>query len=162
MGATIKVNVVYHKPFWRGQGLSGSVVADSGPIQVTYDNSPPDGHPGVIVGFLEGKYGRRHLHQSKSERRKAVIDCLVRYFGAEARHATGYHEKVWAKDRWAEGAYGSFNPPGVLTGLGPLLPDDLGGIAFAGADFSATWPGYMDGAIGSGHAAAEAVISSLH
>jgi monoamine oxidase len=161
MGATIKVNVVYATPFWRGRGLNGSVVADSEPIQVVYDNSPPHGRPGVLVGFLEGSYGRAHLHQTKAQRRRAVIDCLVRYFGAEARHATGYHELAWARERYTEGAYGSFSPPGVLTGLGPLLPDRLDGIVFAGADFSGSWPGYMDGAIGSGYAAAEATQNSL-
>ncbi|HVT20336.1 MAG TPA: FAD-dependent oxidoreductase, partial [Mycobacteriales bacterium] len=57
-GATIKVNAVYRTPFWRKQGLSGSVVSDAGPMQVVYDNSPPDGSPGVLVGFMEGGDGR--------------------------------------------------------------------------------------------------------
>ena len=63
--------------------------------------------------------------------------------------------------RWTLGAYGSFNPPGVITGLGALLEESVGPIHFAGADFSPTWSGYMDGAIGSGEQAAKAVAHQL-
>jgi monoamine oxidase len=157
MGATIKVNAVYRTPFWREQGLSGSVVSDQGPIQVVYDNSPPDGSPGVLVGFMEGSDGRSQVRLPAPERRRNALACFARYFGAAAAHPIGYHEKAWATDQWTLGAYGTFNPPGVLTGVAALLEGSVGPIHFAGADFSPSWPGYMDGAIGSGEAAAAAV-----
>ena len=57
MGATIKVNAIYAKPFWRGRGLSGYALGDRGPIRLAYDNSPPSGSPGVLVSFFEGSDG---------------------------------------------------------------------------------------------------------
>ncbi len=51
--AGFKVNVVYAKPFWRAQGLSGFAVSDDGPVPTTFDNSPPDASRGVLLGFVE-------------------------------------------------------------------------------------------------------------
>src|SRR5207302_11146375 len=39
-GATVKVQAVYATPFWRAEGLSGSVVSDTGPVEIVFDNSP--------------------------------------------------------------------------------------------------------------------------
>jgi monoamine oxidase len=163
MGATIKVNAVYATPFWRKQGLNGSVVSDTGPIEVVYDNSPPGGKPGVLVGFMEGHQGRAQFDKSPAGRRHAALACFARYFGPAAAKPTAYHDMVWAHERYTLGAYGTFSPPGVLTGLGPLVDGPVGHhLHFAGADNSASWPGYMDGAIGSGEEAARAVLKSLH
>lgn len=162
MGATIKVNAIYDKPFWREQGLSGSVVSDTGPIEVVYDNSPHDGKPGVLVGFMEGSQGRSQFAKSAAARRHDALACFERYFGARAAKPKSYHDMVWARERFTLGAYGTFNPPGVLTGLGRLADGPVGDIHFAGSDSSPTWPGYMDGAIGSGEHAAHAVLARLH
>src|SRR5205085_8632251 len=58
MGSVIKVNVVYDTPFWRADGLNGSVVSTDGGLAITYDNSPVNGRPGAIVGFFEGSDSR--------------------------------------------------------------------------------------------------------
>ncbi|MEA2353270.1 MAG: monoamine oxidase, partial [Thermoleophilaceae bacterium] len=39
MGSVIKVNAVYNRPFWRDQGLNGTVVSTTGPLEIAYDNS---------------------------------------------------------------------------------------------------------------------------
>ena len=59
------------------------------------------------------------------------------------------------------GAYGSFNPPGVLTSFQDPLADAGRVLHYASSDASPTWPGYMDGAIGSGGRAAAAALASL-
>ncbi len=161
MGSVVKVNAIYEKPFWRDQGLSGTATSDTGPIQITYDNSPPDGSPGVLVGFMEGNHSRGLLGASDAPRRKAALECFVRYFGQEAASPTGYVDQVWAREPFTRGAYGSFNPPGVLTALGAAVTGPVGPLHFAGADYADQWPGYMDGAIRSGAAAATAVLAGL-
>jgi monoamine oxidase len=160
-GATIKVNVVYDRPFWRAQGLSGSVVSDQGPIEIVYDNSPVDGSPGVLVGFMEGHFGRAAFNLSTAQRRQQALDCLVRYFGTPAATPLAYHELVWARERYTGGAYGSFNPPGVLTGVAAYVGDAGNGLYFAGADTASAWPGYMDGAISTGQQVAAQVAHTL-
>jgi monoamine oxidase len=160
-GATIKIQAVYSTPFWRASGLNGAVVSDTGPIEVVYDNSPPDGSPGVLVGFAEGNVARSLFALSPEQRRAAVLASLARYFGSTALNPTGYADMVWATEAFTLGAYGSFNPPGVLTSLGASVDGPAGNLHFAGADYSPEWPGYMDGAIRSGAATAEAVLAAL-
>jgi monoamine oxidase len=160
-GAAVKIQAVYATPFWRASGLSGSVVSDTGPIEVVFDNSPPDGSPGVLVGFAEGNIGRSLFALSPQQRRTAVLGSLARYFGSAALTPTGYADMVWATEAFTLGAYGSFNPPGVLTSLGAAVQGPAGNVHFAGADYSPEWPGYMEGAIRSGAAAAAEVLAVL-
>jgi monoamine oxidase len=161
MGTTTKVNVVYDKPFWRADGLSGYVISDKPPIKITYDNSPPDGKPGVIVGFMEGLDGSDNYDARRRKRRGEVLDCLALYFGEKARHPRRYLEHVWAAERYTRGAYGSYNPPGVLTSIGHVAEKPFGPIHFAASDHSPEWPGYMDGAIRMGERAAKEVLAKL-
>jgi monoamine oxidase len=57
-GSVIKTMAIYEEPFWREHGLSWQGTSDAGPARVTFDNSPPDGSPGVLLGFLEGRFAR--------------------------------------------------------------------------------------------------------
>ncbi len=160
-GSAVKIQAVYETPFWRAEGLSGSVVSDTGPVEVVYDNSPPDGHTGVLVGFAEGNQGRALFGLSDAARRAAVLASLARYFGPRAEHPTHYLDMVWAREQYTGGAYGSFNPPGVITSLGAAVAGPVGNIHFAGADYSPEWPGYREGAIRSGDAVVARVLAAL-
>ena len=68
---------------------------------------------------------------------------------------------VWATERYTRGAYGSFNPPGVLTSLGAATGRAGRAAALRRRRTSAEWPGYMDGAIRSGERAAKEVLAAL-
>ena len=57
-GTVVKTMAIYETPFWREQGLSGQAISQGGPARVVFDNSPPDGTPGVLLGFLEGRLAR--------------------------------------------------------------------------------------------------------
>ena len=161
MGSVLKVNAIYERPFWRDAGLNGSATSDVGPIRITYDNSPPDGRPGVLVGFMEGGDSRAFFGASHAVRRAAALRCFARYFGPRALRPIDYRDVMWASEPFTRGAYGSFNPPGVLTSLRNPLDTPLGAVHYAGADNSPQWPGYMDGAIRSGEHAAALVLAEL-
>jgi len=160
MGSVLKFNAVYDTPFWRADGLNGVVVSDKGPVSLTYDNSPPAGKPGVLVGFAEGNESRGVYGLSAEKRRAAVLECLVRYFGERAGKPSDYFEVLWATAAYTRGAYGTYNPPGVITSFGPATSGAaIGPLHLAGADWSPIWPGYMDGAIRSGENAAAAALA---
>lgn len=133
MGSVLKFNAVYDTPFWRADGLNGVVISDQGPIRLTYDNSPPSGSPGVLVGFAEGSESRGLYGASAEKRKAAVLECLVRFFGRRAGSPSSYYEVLWATAVYTRGAYGSYNPPGVITSLGEATqvrggrPDARGG-----------------------------------
>jgi monoamine oxidase len=161
MGTAIKCNAIYEKPFWRPQGLNGFTISDTGPVKITYDNSPPDGSPGVLVGFFEGTDGSDFYDASRARRRKAALESFARYFGEPARHPKRYLELVWAAQPYTRGAYGSYNPPGVLTSIGHVAGKPVGGVHFAASELTAQWIGYMDGAIRSGERAAGEIVAAL-
>ncbi len=54
MGSYAKVDVVYPEPFWREEGLTGQTVSLNGPVRVTFDSTPVEGAPGVLLGFIGG------------------------------------------------------------------------------------------------------------
>jgi monoamine oxidase len=162
MGTVIKCMAVYDAPFWREDGLNGMTTSDTGPVKLTYDNSPPDGDPGVLLGFIEGQDARDLLAASEEERRAAVVECFVRYFGAAAEsRMTGYVEKSWAADPWSRGCYGGVMPPGAIVGYPNVVRRPAGPIHWAGTETATEWGGYMDGAIQSGQRAAAEVLAKL-
>ncbi|MBK8294064.1 MAG: flavin monoamine oxidase family protein [Solirubrobacterales bacterium] len=160
-GSAIKVQAVYDKPFWREEGLSGYVNSDIGPVKLMYDNSPPDGSKGVLLGFIEGQEARRAGKMSPAARKAAVLECFKRTIGTQAGRPKQYVEKNWATEEWTRGCYGGFLPPGVLTDYGPAIRKRCGRIHWAGAEHATIWNGYMDGALRSGEDAAKAVLKRL-
>jgi monoamine oxidase len=160
-GTVWKCMAVYDEPFWRRDGLSGWGLSDAGPVRLTYDNSPPDGSPGVLLGFLEGDHARRAGLMAPAERRAAVLDVFGRLFGARARAPERYIEKSWAEEEWTRGCYGCYMTPGGWTSYGSALRAPIGPIHWAGAETATIWNGYMDGAVRSGERAAADALRVL-
>jgi monoamine oxidase len=161
MGTVVKCMAVYDEPFWRGEGLTGQGTSDTGPVRVTSDNSPPDGTPGVLLGFLEGRHARELGRASGEERRAAVIDSFARLFGPRAAKPEAYIEKLWAEEEYTRGCYGCHMPTGAWTSYGPALRPSIGPLHWAGAEYATVWNGYMDGAVRSGEASAREVLALL-
>ncbi|HEY8638385.1 MAG TPA: flavin monoamine oxidase family protein [Solirubrobacteraceae bacterium] len=161
MGTVIKVEAVYDKPFWRDDGLAGYTNADTDPVRLTYDNSPPDGSPGVLLGFIEGHAGRVWGRRSPADRRAAVLDNFATFYGEKARNPTRYIETLWADEEWSRGCYGAYTPPGVLLDFGEYLRAPVGRIKWAGTETADYWVGYMDGALRSGERAAAEALGDL-
>ena len=159
-GTVIKCLAVYDQPFWRADGLSGQMTSDVGPVRLTFDNSPPDGSPGVILGFLEGRWARELGRWTADARRRAVIDCFTRFFGPRAAAPERYIERSWAEEEWTRGCYGCFFTPGGMTAYGPALREPIGRLHWAGAETATVWNGYMDGAVRSGERAAREVLAA--
>ena len=95
------------------------------------------------------------------ERKKLVIDLVVKYFGPEGANPIDYIDQDWPADPWSRGCYGPSMGPGVLTTLGPALRTKFGRIHWAGTETSPIWTGYIEGAIRSGERAAADVLASL-
>lgn len=159
-GTVTKVNVVYDMPFWREQGLKGFSWSPSLPVGAIMDNSPPDGSPGVLVGFIIGNNARRLAREEPAARRKLVVDCLTEYLGPRAGSPDAYLELDWSAERWTRGCYGAHFTPGGWTQFGPILREPVGRIHWAGTETSSTWNGYMEGAVRSGERAANEVLGA--
>jgi monoamine oxidase len=161
LGTVAKCMAIYDEPFWRQEGLSGQGTSDTGPVKLTFDNSPPAGSPGVLLGFLEGRRARELGRVPPDQRRTAVIDCFTRLFGPRAARPDAYVERLWAEEEWTRGCYGCHMPPGAWTGYGPALREPVGRLHWAGAEYATVWNGYMDGAVRSGESAAREALDLL-
>jgi monoamine oxidase len=161
MGSVIKCQVLYDEPFWRADGLSGQALGDGDGSRVVFDNSPPEGSPGMLLAFVEGDEARRLGRASAAARREAVLGSLTRYFGRRAASPADYFELDWQQERWSGGCYGTLFGPNVWTRYGAALREPAGLIHWAGTETATAWCGYMDGAVRSGERAAAEVRAAL-
>jgi monoamine oxidase len=161
MGTIFKCMAVYDEPFWRKEGLTGQATSDTGPVKITFDNSPPDGSPGVLMGFIEATDGRHYLRKSAEERKRDVLASFARYFGERARQPRSYVDKSWTEEQWSRGCYTGFTAPGVLLDYGSTIREPFGRVGFAGTETASIWNGYMDGAVRSGERAAKEALAEL-
>jgi monoamine oxidase len=160
-GTLMKVAAVYDRPFWREDGLTGTALSLNGPVNATFDDSPPDGKPGVVFGFVGGDEARKLMRRSKSDRRAAVLDNFKAYFGPKAAKPREYFETNWTKEQWTRGCPVAVPGPGVLVAYGPALRRPFRRIHWAGTETSTYWNGYMDGAVRSGERAAREILDRL-
>jgi monoamine oxidase len=161
MGTLLKAEVFYDKPFWRSKGFTGQALSDEGPISATFDITPPDGKPGILMGFIGGDRARVFQSQSPKVRRARVLDELAKLFGPEARKPKQYLEFSWVTEKWTRGCPVSVLGPGTLVDFGPSIRRPVGRIHWAGTETSTFWNGYMDGAVRSGERAAAEVLREI-
>lgn len=150
--AGFKVNVIYPNPFWRNRGLSGLALSDHGPIQTTFDNSPPDASRGVLMGFV------RTQTADPVVRRQSILNTLAHLFGRKALTPQAYIEMDWSQERWTSGCV-SILGPNVLTRHGAALHPPYHRVHWAGTETADIWNGYMEGAVRSGKRAAMELIN---
>jgi monoamine oxidase len=162
MGSVIKCLAIYDEPFWRPEGYNGQAVADHQvAVRATFDNSPPDGRPGILVAFLAGNNARGMARIDAADRRRAVLDSLVTFFGSRAAKPRDYVEMDWSTREWILGCYGAHFGPGVWSAYGRALRTPVGRLHWAGTETATEWIGYMEGAVQSGQRAAQEVIRRL-
>lgn len=161
MGSVIKVHLAYERPFWRADGLSGHATADTGFVQVLFDQTHPHREEGMLVGFIDSRTARAASLMTCQERYRTVLADVARIFGEQAAHPLGYYERSWLDEEWSRGCYTGMLSPGTWSTLGPALREPVGPIHWAGAETAVHWNGYMDGAIRSGEDAAHAVLAGL-
>jgi monoamine oxidase len=159
-GTTLKLEVTYDRPWWRDLGLSGQANTTVDPVNATFDNTPPQGAPGILFGFVVGG-GARALPASAPGRQAALIEALVTCFGEEARNVTGFVQGDWTRDPWTRGCPVGTLGRNQLATLGPQLRRPVGLVHFAGTETSTFWFGFMDGAVRSGERVAAEVRRSL-
>lgn len=161
MGSVIKCQAVYSEPFWRAHGLTGQMTDIQGPSQLTFDNSPPSGSPGILLAFVEGAHARELSHREPQDRQRRIVECLVRCFGQKAAHPEECIDLDWSAERYSGGCYGALVGPGVLSSYGRALREPWHKVHWAGTETASVWAGYMDGAVRSGERVAEEVVLKL-
>jgi monoamine oxidase len=109
-GSLSKAYAAYETPFWRADGCSGEALSDEGPVFITFDVSPSDAGPGVLLGFtdartfdalraracrLRGALRRRRVNADRL-RRPSLGHRGIRARRPDCRGAAGFVDDIWA------------------------------------------------------------------
>jgi monoamine oxidase len=157
-GNLSKAYAAYETPFWRTNGCSGEALSDEGPVFITFDVSPSDAGPGILLGFTDA---RTFDPLPPEQRREQALDGFATLFGDAARNPIDYIDHCWGTEEFAPGGPTAAVPPGSWTTYGPWLRKAVDGIYWAGTETADEWTGFLDGAVRSGKRAANEVHRAL-
>ncbi|MBN9747925.1 monooxygenase [Amycolatopsis sp. A1MSW2902] len=158
MGALSKAFVAYEKPFWRSSGLSGEALTDTGTVFITFDVSPDDSGPGILMAFCDP---RVYDNFSPEARRDRVVRQLVDLYGPQAGAPIDYVDHCWGTEPFAPGGPNPAVPPYASGSYGSALAEPHGRVHWAGVETAGEWAGTMNGAVLTGQRAAEQVARQL-
>jgi monoamine oxidase len=157
-GNLSKAYAAYETPFWRAKGQSGQALSDDGPVFITFDVSPSENGPGILLGFVDA----RNFDQLPApHRREVALGCFADIFGDEALDPIDYLDHCWSLEPFAPGGPTAAVPPGSWTRFGQWLRRPVGPIHWAATETADEWTGFMDGAVRSGRRAAAEVTERL-
>ena len=157
-GNLSKAYVAYDKPFWRAAGFSGEALSDEGPVFITFDVSPGDDGPGVLLGFTDA---RTFDPLPPEQRRERAVRNFTALFGAAAAEPIDYVDHCWGAEPFAPGGPTAAVPPGSWSSYGHALRAPVDGMFWAGTETADEWTGFLDGAVRSGQRAAAEVRGYL-
>jgi monoamine oxidase len=158
-GSETKTLLVYGEPFWRAGGFSGQSAEPGSAAEVTLDATPASGSPGVLACFTFGAVAERFDATTAAERRRAVLEAMVRRFGPQTGTPVEFVETSWWSEPWTRGCSMAHFPPGILSRYGALLRTPFGRVHWAGTETATRSHGAVDGAVRSGERAAAEVLA---
>jgi monoamine oxidase len=156
----MKIHAVYPTPFWREDPGVWMGLKIGGCVPEMFDNTPPEGTPGVLMGFHGGKAWAQYANDPAA-RKAAALSDFAEVFGSGALNPIDYFEQDWTSEQWSRGCPVSVVAPGVVTEFLPNLIAPFGLVHWAGTETATYWNGYMSGAIDSGMRAAAEVLAEL-
>lgn len=146
MGDSMKGAITYSTPFWKEKGLAGALYSSSGPFQQMYDQTSTDGTKFALVGFMHPSIARF----GEEERRRKVVDQLVRVFGEEARNFLDYKDTYWSEEEFTMPKNAGRLYAHKNNGHSVYQQAYLGGNLYIGGTETASQAsGYMEGAVNS-------------
>lgn len=157
-GRLSKAYAAYETPFWRADGCSGEALSDDGPVFITFDVSPGDDGPGILLGFTDA---RSFDALPAADRRERALTGFATLFGDAALRPIDYVDHSWGTEDFAAGGPTAAVPPGSWTRYGRWLRRPVDGIHWAGTETADEWTGFLDGAVRSGRRAAAEVHAVL-
>jgi monoamine oxidase len=158
-GTLLKATAVYETPFWREKGLTGQALCPQTFVSATFDDSPEDGSPGVVFGFIGGDKARAFKTLSEDKQKSTVLGEFDQFFEtSEAKNVKDYFLTSWTDSPWSRGCPVGIYGPGTMVAYGDRIRQPVGRIHWAGTETSTYWNGYMDGAVRSGERAAAEIL----
>lgn len=159
MGVVYKAIAMFDTPFWRGKFGGECIVLDE-PLRGIMDVSPPDG-PGSLCILVGGTPARSLDNLSQTSRIKLLLGPLAQICGPSVLEPLEWYEKPWHQDELCGGGYMALPLIGTEDGFLPMPHQNVGRIYWAGTETAQDHPGYVEGAIQSGHRVAKEIKVGL-
>ncbi|WP_238348017.1 flavin monoamine oxidase family protein [Pseudoalteromonas citrea] len=156
---SIKAHILFNRPFWREQGLSGISFLPNEAFSSTFDCTRTNSVAGALTVFVNGSAEMRAL--TVTERRERILSQLSQLFGPLALEAIDYVEMDWMNEPFQQGCESPLNV-NVLSNFGKVLRTPHGNVYFCGTETAEVWSGYMEGAVTAGYRAAGEVEMALN
>ena len=158
-GSVIKILVGYPRAFWRESGLSGAVAWREPTGLFACDASADDRRPTLVV-FVGGPLALQWHRLGKSRLRDTVLARLAAALGPAAAEPSAFLATAWVPGDGAMGGYSDLVMDIDARDAEDVLRAGLPPLHFASSELSPSFPGYIEGAIVAGRAAAEGVLAS--
>ena len=149
-----KNSVLYDERFWKDENFS--MVSDVTSHFYFHSTQNQPGKQGILTSYAVGEKADILASQSDERRMRVIINDLVDFNANAPKLAKGITSYAWQRDEFTDGAYALYKP-GQWFGIRPILQRPHGKVLFAG-EHLADWQGFMEGAIETGEAAADALI----
>ncbi|EWG97793.1 FAD-dependent oxidoreductase [Halomonas sp. BC04] len=163
----VKTTLVYRDAFWRevvGSSFKDSIetIVSLEPEGVTaIDASRAEEGLGRLVVFTGGSPGHALARGNDAERQAFAVNLVSRALGSAAERPLSVTHGVWAQSPWCGGGYNAYISYGGVPDAADRLRAIRGSVIFACSEIAERFPGYMEGALNAGRAAATTVIREL-
>ena len=146
MHNSIRVGFTFKTPFWKHPQSSGTIYANSGPLQEFYDHSNAEQSVYALSGFMSSNLSGL----DKNQRKKLALEQLQSYYGDQALDYLSYEECTWIDQKHTIKPDNSFLMPQQNNGH-PLFKERFleNKLFIAGAETSPVFSGKMEAAVSS-------------
>lgn len=157
MAGSIKFVLEYDTPFWRNNGLSGTVFSHAGIITEMYDHTNFEKDRFGFTGFLNAGAAAYNVHK----RKELVLRQLEELFGEDAVQPATYEDKIWNNEFIVSGSQ-VIESPHQNNGHPIFQISYLNGkLFFCGTETVSHFGGYMEGAVYAAINTAEKIINTM-
>ena len=149
----IKNSVLFRERFWGPENFS--LVSDVTSHYYFHSTKDQPGKQGILCSYAVGEKADVLASQNNQRRTEIITSDLLPLEKRAPQLALNIQSYAWQRDQYTQGAY-AFYRPGQWFTLKPMLARPHGKVLFAG-EHLAEWQGFMEGAVVTGEAAAEAL-----
>jgi len=149
----VKNQVLFNERFWRAEDFS--LVSDVTSHYYFHSTKSQPGKQGILCSYAIGEKADILASQSSGRRQEIVTRDLIPLDRRAPELAVNIQSMAWQRDAFTQGAYAVYRP-GQWFKVRPILQQAHGKVLFAG-EHLADWQGFMEGAVVTGEAAANAL-----
>ena len=150
----VKSAISFDERFWKADDFS--LISDTTSHYYFHSTQKQSGPTGVLTSYAVGEKADVLASQSNARRQEIITRDLSSFNERAPQLANGIISQAWQRDPWTQGAYALYRP-GQWFSVRPILQKPHGKILFAG-EHLADWQGFMEGAVNTGEAAADALL----